>query len=94
MRSERKDLIETLKLFAELKEQLKILEREASALRDAIIAENPKDGFIQAGSILAVFNNKKRTSLDRKALEQKLGDELKNFEVITEYIQIDLKKVA
>lgn len=94
MKTEKKETINIVTELAEVIEQRKLLEKKEAALKDQVKAVNPKDGFIQAGNVLVVFNNKKRTTLDRKALEEKLGSEIEKFEIVTEYVQIDVKKVA
>ena len=53
------------------------------------------DNYIDADGILISFSDKKRTSLDRKALEAKFGkDVIAQFETTTEYTQIDVKESA
>jgi hypothetical protein len=82
-----KDLLNTIRTRREL-------EKKESELKEFFKTKNT-DGFIDADGVLVTFTDKKRTSLDRKALEAKFGkDVIAQFEVTTEYTQIDVKESA
>jgi hypothetical protein len=51
------------------------------------------DTSAKVGEYLLIICEKMRTDLDKKALAQKLGDELKSFEKKTAYTVLEIKKV-
>ena len=79
----------------ELKEILSIikeLSKREKELKEHF--KNKLDGAAKCGDILICVDEKSRTSLDKKELQKKLGDELKNYEKVTTYKTISLKEAA
>lgn len=91
MKTQSKEKIEKAeRLHALIQARLEI-EKEEAELKEFFKADI-KDGLLEAGSVIITLETKERTSLDKKSLIEQMGaDFVKNFEKVSEYIQINVK---
>ena len=94
MKTLSKTKIEKAKRLADLNKQAKDIEKESKELKEFFKAEI-QEGVLEAGDIAIVVSKKQRTSLDKDALIIEFGEaKIKRFELVTEYLQVDIKKAA
>jgi predicted phage-related endonuclease len=79
--------------LAALVEIRRVNERKEKDLRDMFKDEMGDDELMRVGEFILIASTRIRTDLDKKALQQRLGDELKEFEKKTEYKTLDVKTV-
>jgi hypothetical protein len=77
----------------ELRDQINAMTKELKPLIDQIEDRMGEDMSAKVGDYLLIICEKIRTDLDKKALAQKLGDELKDFEKKTAYTVLEIKKI-
>lgn len=73
-------------------EQLSILKKRDDEIKNYFKTNYASEGFIKLDNIMIVMSNRETSSLDRKALEAKLGiDNLLPFITKTPYISLSVK---
>lgn len=88
-----KEALHNAVLLMAIIEQRRIAEKKEKELKEFFRAEAQGEGSILAGDILITFSNEERAILDKKSLITAFGENvIKQFERITEYIKIDVKK--
>jgi len=86
------DIQKAQELF-DLIEARKEIEKKERELKDYFKAMG--EVAIKANDILITLTEKERTNLDKLALTAFLGpDKIHEFETVTEYVQVDVKKVG
>jgi len=93
MNTKSKDKTEKAQMLYDLIQQRKVIEKAESDLK-AFFKDQITDGVLVAGDIVITLEARTRTGFDRKALEIKLGIEIKDFETTTEYTQMNVVKKA
>lgn len=76
----------------ELRDVINASKKELEPLIDKLQAELGDENSGKAGDYLLIATKRQRSDLDKKALAARLGDALKEFEKITTYIVLDIKK--
>jgi predicted phage-related endonuclease len=84
--------LEKVNELKELMKQVKELQKREKELKEHF--KNKLESSAKCGDTLIVIDEAKRTSLDKKELQNLLGDDLKNYEKTTVYKKISLKDVA
>lgn len=86
------DILKAQELF-NLIEARKEIEKKERELKDYFKAMG--EVAIKANDILITLTEKERTNLDKLALTAFLGpDKIHEFETVTEYVQVDVKRVG
>lgn len=87
--------IEKAERLAKISAKRKALADEEKELKGYFKEVIGGSGALQAGDILVVVSDKKRSSLDRKALEAQFGkDVIAEYLKVTEYLQVEAKVVG
>lgn len=76
----------------ELRDIINAAKKELDPLIDKFQAELADENSAKVGDYLLIATKRQRSDLDKKALAQRLGDAIKEFEKITVYTVIDIKK--
>lgn len=76
----------------ELRDIINAAKKELDPLIDKLQAELGDENSGKAGDYLLIATKRQRSDLDKKALAARLGDAIKDFEKITTYIVLDIKK--
>lgn len=92
MKTVSKTKIEKAERLAALIEMRKEIEKEEKLLKDFFKTELEISNVIEAGNVVIMKKDCKRTGLDKELLVQDLGD-ISKYETVTEYVQIDVRKV-
>ena len=92
MKTVSKTKIEKAERLAALIEMRKEIEKEEKSLKDFFKTELEISNVIEAGNVVIMKKDCKRTGLDKELLVQDLGD-ISKYETVTEYVQIDVRKV-
>jgi len=77
----------------ELRDAINAMKKELDPLIEQIESRMGDDTSAKVGEYLLIICEKMRTDLDKKALAQKLGEELKAFEKKTTYTVLEIKKI-
>ena len=86
------DILKAQELF-NLIEARKEIEKKERELKDYFKAMG--EVAIKANDILITLTEKERTNLDKLALTAFLGpDKIHEFETVTEYVKVDVKRVG
>ena len=82
-----------LKRFLDLQDQIKVLDMELSALKDAIKDQlGDHGGEIELGGIVAVVGIRTRTNTDLESLAADIGvEKLSKYQSSTEYKAVSVK---
>lgn len=94
MKTVAKEKIEKAERLSELIELRKEIEREEKILKDFFKSEIDVSSFLEAGNVIISLEQCKRTGIDKNLLIEKLGDKYKQFETVTEYQQVNVKRIA
>lgn len=92
-RMKTKEAQEKAKKLAAIIEARKELEKEEKMIKKFFKNEMKADRVVVVGNWLIILEDRQRTGLDREALERELGDEIRKFEKITEYVTLTIKGV-
>lgn len=93
MKTKNKDKISKANELLKLVSSRKQNEKRESELKEYFKNEI-KDGVLECGNVTIIILDAKKSSLDRKGLEQEFGLEaVKAFEKITEYKKVEVRGV-
>lgn len=88
-----KDVLEKAIRLMQVIDRRKAFEKEEKELKDFFKThlEEAQESSLLAGKILILISEKERTSLDRDALTKVMGEDIRKFEKVTTYKQVDIK---
>lgn len=84
--------ISVVERYESLKSSQAAIEKEMKVLREELIGALGGENSMLAGQFLIILSQVTRTDLDKKALQQDLGDKLHDYEKKTTYEKLEVKK--
>lgn len=88
-----KKVIEAAKNYIALKERQSKIEKDIDAARQILLKSLDEDNALQADKFLILREFQNRTALDRIGLQEKLGDEYRQFEKQTRVAHLRVRSV-
>ncbi len=92
-RSSAASLADAIARTYEIRETIRRLEAEAKAIRPVIDANLGNTNILIAGEYALTRSLRERRDLDRDSLKEELGDRLSDFERVSVYPVLDIRKV-
>ncbi len=87
-----KEIIDLAERFEAARQQEKELQAALKTMRDSLMAALGDEASAKAGEYLLLVSDRVRTDLDKKALTEALGDEIKQYEKKISYQILEIKK--